>query len=317
MSLEHRADREPKGTPSPPSPSSSSLPGQSLHTWRTWAITQAEAANLPVSEVDWLLQAVTTLDSLALRLETYRDRKQILSRYSLAELTAKWQQRTQAQVPVQYLVGETQWRQFTLTVTPAVLIPRPETELMVDIVQAQLQQSPELASGVWVDLGTGCGAIALGLADLLPAATVLATDISEAAIAIARANAQRNQLAHRIQFHQGSWFEPLSVFRGQLAGVVSNPPYIPRNLLPQLQPEVQHEPQLALDGGADGLDSIRQLIAQARLYLRPQGLWLAELMAGQAQPVAQLLSASQYFDVQIHSDLAGVERFVSARCKNP
>jgi release factor glutamine methyltransferase len=215
---------------------------------------------------------------------------------------------------VQYLLGRTNWRNFSLRVTPAVLIPRPETELIIDIVQSQ-GYSPD-ASRPWVDLGTGSGAIALGLAEIFPQTIIHGVDQSSEALAIARENAALNQLDHRIQFHQGDWWHPLEFLRGQVQGMVSNPPYIPRSELPQLAPEViNHEPARALDGGEDGLESVQQLIRRSPRYLQPGGFWLVEIMAGQASRVVTLLKAEGcYHKIQIHPDLAGIERFVSAVC---
>ena len=163
-------------------------------------------------------------------------------------------------------------------------------------------------------MGTGSGAIALGLAAALPQAQVVAVDVSDTALAIARHNAVENGLGDRIQFLSGSWFEPLARGAGQLAGMVSNPPYIPSAIVPTLDPEVaHHEPHLALDGGPDGLAAVRHLITTAPRYLQAGGLWAVELMAGQAPAVTHLLQQSQaYTDGQAVSDYAGIERFVTA-----
>ncbi len=287
--------------------------GAALWQWRRRACQEAIAAAIAVAEVDWLLQAVSALEPLQLKLETFKDQVAIPLTYSLDELTARWQQRIEGRVPIQYLAGIGHWRQFTLAVSPAVLIPRPETELLIDLAIAAANQT-DLPQGHWADLGTGSGAIALGLADVFSTATIHAVDYSDPALAIARQNAQSTGFANRIQFYSGSWFQPLTQLQGRLSGIVSNPPYIPTNLLPELQIEVSgHEPHLALDGGADGLDCVRHLVVTAPTYLKAGGLWLVELMVGQAIAVAELLEAQgHYQNIQIHSDLAGLERFVSA-----
>ncbi len=294
------------------------ISGQSLYQWRQWALELAQANGIDLEEVDWVLQSATALSSLSLRLDLYRSEFELPVKISLADLTEKWQQRIANRVPVQYLIGETPWRNFSLCVSPAVLIPRPETELIIDIAQKLVEQSPIAAqqrTGGWADLGTGSGAIALGLAQQFPTATIHATDISPAALAVAQLNAQQNQLAERITFHQGSWLSPLISLRGQLSAIISNPPYIPTKTVLTLQPEVtDHEPYLALDGGIDGLACIRTLIADSIDYLHPGGIWLIELMAGQAETVADLLKQhSSYTDITIHRDLSGINRFVSAR----
>lgn len=293
--------------------------GIALWQWQQTAKQQAIAAGISPQEVDWLLQELAGLDRLSLRLETYTSQT-IALKVPLETLSDRWQQRLTERVPVQYLAGVAPWRQFLLHVTPAVLIPRPETEILIDLAQAaacsadRIAPNFDLAKEHWADLGTGSGAIAIGLADSFPAAQIHAVDFSEAALAVAQENAKQCGFNDRIQFYRGSWFEPLTDLKGKLSGMVSNPPYIPQPMIPDLQPEVsQHEPHLALDGGTDGLDAIRLLVETAPTYLRSGGLWLIEMMAGQAEAVTALLKAQgNYVGIQIHPDLAGVERFALA-----
>ncbi len=291
--------------------------GQALYQWRQWAIQLAQENDIDLEEVDWILQSATALSSLSLRLDLYRCEFEIPLPLPLTELTEKWQQRITHRVPVQYLIGETPWRNFSLKVSPDVLIPRPETELIIDIAQKLTAQSPiadQIRSGHWADLGTGSGAIALGLADQFSTAIIHAVDISEKALAIAQLNAKQNRLDNRITFHTGSWLAPLTDLKGQLSAIVSNPPYIPSQTVLTLQSEVtDHEPHLALDGGPDGLACIRTLIETSQGYLHPGGLWLTELMQGQAETVADLLAQQGYDHIAIHPDLSGIQRFVSAR----
>ena len=295
-----------------------SIAGPDLYRWKQWAAQLAKANNVDQSEIDWLLQGLTPLNALSLRLGDYKSQTGILSNASLASLTEKWQQRVSDRIPVQYLVGETPWRNFSLTVTPAVLIPRPETELIIDIADKLSAQSPiadQCYVGDWADIGTGSGAIALGLADCFIESAIHAVDISQAALDIAKLNAKKNRLDHHIIFYQGSWLSPLSNLKERLVGIVSNPPYIPSSIVPTLQPEVSnHEPHIALDGGQDGLDYIKILIRDSPAFLKPGGIWLIELMLNQTEPVAALLkNHSQYTHIQIHKDLSGIQRFVSAR----
>jgi release factor glutamine methyltransferase len=288
--------------------------GIELWHWRQQAQAQATAADIAATEVDWLLQEFAPLDRLSLRLETFKTKPNIPLKYSLSELTHLWHQRLQHKVPIQYLAGSTPWRQFSLRVSPAVLIPRPETELLIDWVTCAAQQDVALQQGDWADLGTGSGAIAIGLADALPQATLHAVDQNKAALEIAQQNAVQLGFEHRIRFYQGSWFEPLIHLKGELRGMVSNPPYIPTDLIATLQPEVaDHEPHAALDGGIDGLDCIRHLVSSAPDYLISGGIWLIEMMAGQAEAVSDLLAAQgSYREIQIHPDLAGIDRFAVA-----
>ncbi|MEH2022148.1 peptide chain release factor N(5)-glutamine methyltransferase [Nostoc sp.] len=284
--------------------------GLQLWQWRNAALKAAIATDVPPMEVDWLLLEVAGLDRLALRLESFKNWPQIQLQLPLEDLDQLWQRRLNDRLPVQYIAGVTPWRHFKIAVSSAVLIPRPETECLIDLAEA----SASNASGHWADLGTGSGAIALGLADVLPKATIHAVDYSLAALAIAQANANNLGVGDRIKFYQGSWWEPLTFLKGQFSGMVSNPPYIPTSTLPTLQPEVvNHEPHLALDGGADGLDCIRHLIEISPSYLLPGGVWLIEMMAGQSDVVRELLqNQGNYCNIQIHADLAGIERFALA-----
>ncbi|NJK58319.1 MAG: peptide chain release factor N(5)-glutamine methyltransferase [Pleurocapsa sp. SU_5_0] len=288
-----------------------SISSQDLYSWYRQAKEMAIANQIDPDEVDWLIKTITNLDSLSLRLGTWQKQSQINSDKSLTELTKLWQQRLHERLPVQYLVETVFWRRFQLKVTPAVLIPRPETELIIDIALA----NSLISSGErhWVDLGTGSGAIAIGLADVFPTATVHGVDLSADALKIAQENANSLNLDN-IHFYQGSWWSPLNALQGKVTGMISNPPYIPSLQIAQLQPEVAwHEPRLALDGGDDGLDDIRYLIKTAPQYLVSGGIWLIELMVGQADTVVTLLiQQGEYYDPKIFADLAGIERFVLA-----
>lgn len=290
--------------------------GLELWQWRRAAQKAAIAAHVPLLELDWLLQEVAGLERLALRLESFKDWQQIQLQLPLNDLDWLWQQRLEHRLPVQYIAKSAPWRKFKLAVSPSVLIPRPETEHLIDLAVAATQNSwgMQLQQGHWADLGTGSGAIAIGLAEVFPTAVIHAVDYSPTALAIAQTNTQQLGFADRIQFYQGSWWQPLTSLSGQISGMVANPPYIPSSLIPQLQPEVaQHEPHLALDGGEDGLDCIRHLIETSPTYLRSGGLWIIEMMAGQAQTVAQLMhNQGSYGKIEIHTDLAGIERFALA-----
>ena len=292
-----------------------SIVGNELYCWRQKAREKAIANNIDPNDVDWLLQAVTDLSSLSLRMGAFQNRAKINSNKSLSELEKLWQRRLQERLPVQYLAETVFWRRFQLKVTPAVLIPRPETELIVDIAIEAIQNSNCLKQdGNLVDLGTGSGAIALGLADSFPQATIHAVDCSLTALQIARENAIALGLNKNICFHHGSWWEKLTSFQGKINGMISNPPYIPTVEVKKLQPEVaKHEPKLALDGGVDGLDDIRYLVASAPQYLVAGGIWLIEIMLGQSDIVVELLNRQgEYYDIKVFSDLNGIDRFVLA-----
>ena len=290
---------------------SASISGQELSQWRQQAIADLAQAQLSPKEVDIFLQAVTDLDTLSLRLQSFREREKIPLSYSWSEITKRWQKRLKARVPLQYLLESVVWRNFTLKVSPEVLIPRPETELLIDIVGETVRGDDV---GIWVDLGTGSGAIAIGLASILTKAEIYASDYSQTALAIAKENIINTGFADRIILKQGSWWTPLEKWKGQISGMVSNPPYIPSAEILDLQIEVrEHEPRLALDGGEDGLTALRYLVATAPDYLRSGGLWLVEMRAGQGEKVAQMLeNQGNYRQIQIINDLAGFDRFVLA-----
>jgi release factor glutamine methyltransferase len=266
-------------------------------------------------EVDWLLAAIANLDRLTLRLESIGDEQLVQISVSLDRLSELWLDRVNDRQPVQYLVGTTCWRDFELVVSPAVLIPRPETESIIDIAVAESNQLQQ--QGIWVDLGTGSGAIAIGLARELPNAAIYAVDYSLAALEVARTNATRLDVIDRLNFSQGSWWFSLVQLQGKVSGMLSNPPYIPSEQVLRLQPEVaKHEPHLALDGGVDGLAAIRLLVDTAPEYLQAGGIWLIEMMAGQGETVRDLLVAQgSYTDIQIINDLSGLDRFVLAKIR--
>lgn len=294
--------------------------GEDLWQWRQSAcqdtfdyLRNVEFAKEHIRELDWLLTAVAAVDRLALKLETYRNCPAIAMERSLPNLSILWQRRLTEQVPVQYLLGRTDWRDFTLTVAPGVLIPRPETELLIDLALAAFPQAAHEPAH-WVDLGTGSGAIALALAKSFSNDFIHAVDTSVTALNITQHNAQQLGLTKQVQFYQGDWLHPLSHLKGELKGIISNPPYIPSAIVPTLQPEVaRHEPHLALDGGADGLDSIRTIVLQAPEFLHSGGVLLLEMMMGQSEAVSALLEQSGcYRNIQIHPDLAGIQRFAQA-----
>jgi release factor glutamine methyltransferase len=287
--------------------------GLELWQWRNEAVERAISHDISPVEVDWLLQEIAGLDRLSLRLESFKQLTQIKMQFSLDELDHFWHKRLYDRLPVQYIAGVTPWRKFQLAVSNAVLIPRPETEILIDLAVIAAE-SRGLQSGQWADLGTGSGAIALGLAEVLTNATIHAVDLSSAALAVAQTNAENLGFGERVKFYQGSWWQPLEYLKGKFSGMVSNPPYIPSDTVLTLQPEVvKHEPHLALDGGVDGLEYIRHLIAVSPAYLCPGGVWLIEMMAGQAGTVRELLENNgNYCHISIHADLAGIERFVMA-----
>ncbi|BAQ66288.1 peptide chain release factor N(5)-glutamine methyltransferase [Geminocystis sp. NIES-3709] len=291
-----------------------SLSGQKLFNWYQQAKQQTIINNIPLFELDYLLIELTNLNNLNLRLNNYQNNDQIISKKSLEELQNLWDLRVKKRCPVQYLIGECHWRNFTLKVTPDVLIPRPETELIIDRALQLTEQYPYLRSGKWLDLGTGSGAIAIALADTFPEAVIYAVDKSEKALKIAQENAFNLGFFKRIKFFHGSWFNPINELKNGFSGIVSNPPYIPSQVVLQLQPEViNHEPRIALDGGDDGLNDIRHLIINAPNFLINNGVFILEMMDGQGDFVEKfLINNTNYTNIKIDRDLANLERFALA-----
>ena len=212
-------------------------------------------------------------------------------------------------VPVQYITGVAAFRHLELTVTPAVLIPRPETEVLVDVALELLS-----GGGRVLDLCCGSGAVALSLAQEAAATEVVAADVSDAALEVAKANGQRCGLAERVEWHCGDLFTPLCGTE-PFDLVVANPPYVRRDDLAQLAPEVRdHEPHLALDGGEDGLVYYRRIAQEAADFIRPGGYLLLEVGDGQSVAVEDIIAQSERLtEVQIRPDLNQIPRVVIAR----
>jgi release factor glutamine methyltransferase len=207
--------------------------------------------------------------------------------------------------PVAYLVGRRGFWTLDLDVTPATLIPRPETELLVELALARLPPD-----GSVVDLGTGSGAIALALASERPLARVLATDASADALDVAQANAARFGL-ERVAFRRGDWYAPLDGARFDL--VVSNPPYIADGDAHLAQGDLRHAPASALSSGVDGLDAIRGIAAGAGAHLRGRGWLLVEHGFDQGKPVRDLFRAAGLVEVSTARDLEDRDRVTLGR----
>lgn len=209
-------------------------------------------------------------------------------------------------IPVAYLIGQREFMGLNFVVTPAVLIPRPDTEVLV---QVAIEKLSAVKNPTFADIGTGSGAICVSILKYLKNATASTVDISKDAIECATFNAEKFGVDDRIIFHVGNLFEPL---RGQkFHAVISNPPYIPTSDLSTLQDEVQREPKLALNGGVDGLDFYRKIADDAPNFLFNGGFLAVEIGINQADDVKNLF-AKNFVDVEIIRDLAGIERVVTA-----
>jgi len=240
------------------------------------------------------------------RLELYLNPDRILSAPERARFKKLLAKRTQG-VPLQYLIGTVDFMGCEISVNKAVLIPRFETEELVEKIIRDTNQKPALKI---LELGTGSGAIAIALAQHAKQAKILATDISAEALQLARKNAEHNGVSEHIAFLQSDWFSKVS---GTFDLIVSNPPYVDSQSFKELSEEVKHEPKLALDGGEAGLQAIQTIIAQAPLHLVEGGRLYLEIGETQAQSVLAMTQENDAFRaVEILKDSAGKDRFLRA-----
>jgi release factor glutamine methyltransferase len=209
--------------------------------------------------------------------------------------------------PMAYVLGEREFYGLVFEISPAALIPRPETELLVELA---LQRLAAQSAATVLDLGTGSGCIAVTLAKLRPAARIVATDLSYEALAIAQSNARRHGVTN-ITFRAGSWFEAVAGKRFDL--IVSNPPYVAGGDEHLSQGDLRFEPAIALTAGPTGLEALRAIVSEAPQYLAAGGSLLVEHGFRQGEAVAQLLRSAGLVDVIARNDLAGIARAAAAR----
>ena len=211
--------------------------------------------------------------------------------------------------PLQHVIGEVDFYGLRFRVDRETLIPRSETEELLDQVIKRAPRDREIRC---LDLGTGTGVIAVCMARYLSKAKVTAVDISPAALEIARENAALNEVADRIEFIESDWFAHVE---GRFDFIASNPPYICSDELAELPVEVRdHEPSVALDGGKDGLEKIREIAEKLRSYLHPDGVVLMEIGYEQGDRVKSILESIDLVDVSVERDMAEKDRFVVGRC---
>ena len=221
--------------------------------------------------------------------------------------------------PLQYIVGSCEFMGLPFVIDSRVLIPRPETEILAERILAIAQQAQSSPLGV-LDLGTGSGNIAISLAKFIDPCSVTALDISPEALALAKINARKNSVAHKINFIRRDMIAYLSDHRPEedpFDILVANPPYISSSHIQQLPREVQHEPRIALDGGEDGLHFYRAIIERAPSILKRGGYLALELGDGQRAALEKLLvNTSAYQDIHFDKDYCGMDRVLLARVKD-
>lgn len=211
--------------------------------------------------------------------------------------------------PLQYITSHQEFFKLDFELTPDVLIPRPETELIVEVGLELLKHEPAPALA---DIGTGSGCIAISLLYELPNARAVAVDLSPTALAVATKNAERHQVINRLRLVKSDLFSAIDS-KECFDVIVSNPPYVPVDELTDLQREVRHEPQDALDGGADGLAVIRRLLNDAPKFLRSGGYLIFEIGIDQADAIKQIVEQTAWELVEIRKDLQGIPRTVVLR----
>ena len=229
-------------------------------------------------------------------------------------LESVWDDHLLKSHPIQYLCGIAFWRDLKLKVSNNVLIPRPESELIVDIVFKIFGKKSEKL--FFAELGTGSGAISIALALAYPSWVGIATDIDQDVLEIATENYINSSGQSNLRFFCGHWWTPLERFKGKLDLAISNPPYIPQDTYEELPKEVKNfEPKIALLGGEDGLKHIKEIIQKAPFFLKEKGWLILENHFDQGEKVKQLLLKNKFTSIEIVNDLSGIGRFTIGRYK--
>ena len=276
-----------------------------ISEWRRGALRRlADVSDSAALDADLLLSGVLRRPRAWLRAHD----DTTIAAADLATLE-RWLAQRRDHVPLAYLTGEQHFWTLTLTVTPGTLVPRPETEHLVE--QALARIPPDTDADV-ADLGTGSGAVALAIASERPRARVIATDVSRAALDVARGNAARLSIGN-VAFRHGDWFDALpdALPRRRFDVIASNPPYVESDY-PGLDAALRHEPRSALAAGADGLDDIRRIVAGAGAHLKPRGHLLLEHGHMQAGAVSGILRTARFEAPETYRDLAGNDRVTAA-----
>ena len=229
----------------------------------------------------------------------------------IGELEVIWESHLKDQTPLQYLISKSPWRDFELEVSEDALIPRQETEFLIDLA---LQKVENLKLGRWADLGTGSGPLAISLAKSLPNWKGHAVDISQNALKLAGRNLKSHVSNSNVELSLGSWWEPLERWWGSFDLVLSNPPYIPSDLIRDLEPVVKnHEPFIALDGGDDGMVASKQIIIGASYGLAKGGWLILEHHYDQSERIIKLMKDKGMEEVYFEKDLNGIKRYAICR----
>jgi len=261
-----------------------------------------------------LIDCIGGISSSDLNLISINPEGNLHLKQNLEFLESIWNEHLLKSCPIQYLCGVTFWRDLKLKVTNKVLIPRPETELIIDIVFNIFRRKSEKL--FFAELGTGSGAISIALALAYPFSEGVATDIDQDALEIATKNYKNYSKQSNLKFCCGNWWSPLESFQRKLDLAISNPPYIPRDTYEKLPKEVKkYEPKVALLGGEDGLKHIREIIQKAPLFLKEKGWLILENHFDQGEKVKEILIKNKFTSIEIVKDLSGIGRFTIGRYK--
>ena len=261
-----------------------------------------------------LIDLLGGLSKKKLNLLKIKSEKKFKLKTNLELIESYWDKHLTTAIPIQYLTGISYWRNLKLEVSNKVLIPRPETELIIEIVSEKFKNKKEKIT--FVDLGTGSGAISIAIALANPNWNGIATDIDKNAIEIASKNFTKISNQSNLKFFIGNWWEPLNDFKGRIDLAIANPPYIPQNIYKKLPLGVKNfEPKNALFGGEDGLDHITEIIQQAPSYLKDKGWLLIENHFDQGARVKKLFLENKFTSVKVLKDFSKIGRFTIGRYK--
>ena len=264
-------------------------------------------------DFDWLLDIAAGVSWSKLQNIILNPDKNFSLKIPIEEIEVLWESHLKDQTPLQYLISKCPWRDFELEVSPDALIPRQETEFLIDFALKKVLNND---CGRWADLGTGSGPLAISLAKSLPNWNGHAVDISNDALQLAKRNLKSLVPNSSVKFSLGDWWEPLQRWWGSFDLVLSNPPYIPSNLLANLEPVVKnHEPRIALDGGSDGMIASKQIIIGASNALAKGGWLILEHHYDQSERIIAFMKHIGMEEVSYEKDLNGIRRYAICRKK--
>ena len=286
------------------------IPGETFLKWRKKMILKGGKK----VDFDWLLDIGAGVSWSNLQNIILNPEQCFSLEIPTEEIEVIWESHLQDQTPLQYLISKCPWRDFELEVSAEALIPRQETEFLIDIA---LKKVINFNFGRWADLGTGSGPLAIALAKSLTNWKGHAVDISRDALGLARRNLKSLSPNANVKFSLGDWWQPLERWWGCFDLVVSNPPYIPSDLIGELEPVVKnHEPRIALDGGVDGLIASKKIIIGASLGLAKGGWLILEHHYDQSEKILKFMQDIGMEEVSFEKDLNGIKRFAICRKKN-